>query len=139
MDRHKRLIKTITLCGGLLSLIACGDSLERHLEGKWQLKSVEQHGAVETVDTVWYNFQSSLFEYQVYVPTVDSVRNMYGYKTLTDDQHLELELVSHFITIKDFLPLTDWSSSKRTFLIEESSGKRLVLSSEGKTYRFEKY
>ena len=129
----------IALCGGLLSLIACGDSLERQLEGKWQLKTVEQNGQIETVDTVWYNFQNSLFEYQVYVPTIDSVRNMYGYKTLVDDQHLELELVSYFITIKDFLPITDWSSPKRTFQIEESTGSRLTLSSEGKTYTFKKY
>lgn len=138
MRKHK-LCQALALCGGLLSLIACGDSLERHLEGKWQLKTVEQNGQVETVDTVWYNFQNSLFEYQIYVPAVDSVRNMYGYKTLADDRHLELELVSHFITIKDFLPLTDWSSYKRTFQIEESTGSRLILSSEGKTYTFKKY
>ena len=135
----RKLKRMIALCGGLLSLIACGDSLERQLEGKWQLKTVEQNGQIETVDTVWYNFQNSLFEYQVYVPTIDSVRNMYGYKTLVDDQHLELELVSYFITIKDFLPLTDWSSPKRTFQIEESTGSRLTLSSEGKTYTFKKY
>ena len=136
MRKHKWMI---TLCGGLLSLIACSDSLERQLEGKWQLKTVEQNGQIETVDTVWYNFQNSLFEYQVYVPAIDSVRNMYGYKTLVDDQHLELELVSYFITIKDFLPVTDWSAPKRTFQIEESTGSRLTLSSEGKTYIFKKY
>lgn len=135
----RKLKRMIALCGGLLSLIACGDSLERQLEGKWQLKTVEQNGQIETVDTVWYNFQNSLFEYQVYVPAIDSVRNMYGYKTLVDDQHLELELVSYFITIKDFLPITDWSSPKRTFQIEESTGSRLTLSSEGKTYTFKKY
>ena len=135
----RKLKRMIALCGGLLSLIACGDSLERQLEGKWQLKTVEQNGQIETVDTVWYNFQNSLFEYQVYVPAIDSVRNMYGYKTLVDDQHLELELVSYFITIKDFLPITDWSAPKRTFQIEESTGSRLTLSSEGKTYTFKKY
>ena len=135
----RKLKRMIALCGGLLSLIACGDSLERQLEGKWQLKTVEQNGQIETVDTVWYNFQNSLFEYQVYVPAIDSVRNMYGYKTLVDDQHLELELVSYFITIKDFLPITDWSTPKRTFQIEESTGSRLTLSSEGKTYIFKKY
>ncbi|MGM9796125.1 MAG: lipocalin-like domain-containing protein [Parabacteroides sp.] len=135
---HK-LFKALFFYSGLLSLIACGDSLEHHLEGKWQLKTVEQNGKIEIVDTVWYNFQNSLFEYQVYVPAIDSVRNMYGYKTLADDLHLELELVSYFITIKDFLPLTDWSSPKRTFQIEESSSNLLILSSEGKTYKFEKY
>ena len=138
MRMHK-LFKALFFYSGLLSLIACGDSLEHHLEGKWQLKTVEQNGKIEIVDTVWYNFQNSLFEYQVYVPAIDSVRNMYGYKTLADDQHLELELVSYFITIKDFLPLTDWSSPKRTFQIEKSTGSRLILSSEGKTYTFKKY
>lgn len=135
---HK-LFKALFFYSGLLNLIACGDSLEHHLEGKWQLKTVEQNGKIEIVDTVWYNFQNSLFEYQVYVPAIDSVRNMYGYKTLADDQHLELELVSYFIAIKDFLPLTDWSSPKRTFQIEKSTGSRLILSSEGKTYTFKKY
>lgn len=138
MRMHK-LFKALFFYSGLLSLIACGDSLEHHLEGKWQLKTVEQNGKIEIVDTVWYNFQNSLFEYQVYVPAIDSVRNMYGYKTLADDQHLELELVSYFITIKDFLPLTDWSSPKRTFQIEKSTGSRLILSNEGKTYTFKKY
>ena len=138
MRMHK-LFKALFFYSGLLSLIACGDSLEHHLEGKWQLKTVEQNGKIEIVDTVWYNFQNSLFEYQVYVPAIDSVRNMYGYKTLADDQHLELELVSYFITIKDFLPLTDWSSPKRTFQIEKSTGSRLILSSEGRTYTFKKY
>ena len=137
--RKQNLFKIIVLCGAIQSLTACGDSLERHLEGKWQLKTVEQDGQIEAVDTVWYNFQNSLFEYQVYVPAVDSVRNMYGYKTLIDNQYIELELVSYFITIKDFLPLTDWSSSKRTFLIEESTGSQLILTSEGKTYKFKKY
>ena len=36
----RKLKRMIALCGGLLSLIACGDSLERQLEGKWQLKTV---------------------------------------------------------------------------------------------------
>ena len=118
--RKYKLFQTLILCGGLLHIIACGDSLERHLEGKWQLKTVEQNGHIETV-------------------AIDSFRNMYGYKTIADEQHLELELVSYFITIKDFLPLTDWSTPKRTFQIEESTGSRLTLSSEGKTYKFEKY
>ena len=51
MRKHK-LSKSLALCGGLLSLIACDNSLEHQLEGKWQLKSVEQNGQIETVDTV---------------------------------------------------------------------------------------
>lgn len=124
---------------GLIGLPACEDNVESQLEGKWQLRSVERDGQIELVDTVWYNFQTSLFEYQIYIPAIDSMRNMYGYKTLKGENQLELELISHFITVSDFLPLTDWHDRQRTFQIEESTRKRLVLSSEGKTYRFEKY
>lgn len=120
-------------CGG------CDNSLEQKLEGKWQLKEVKQpEGLVERVDTVWYNFQTSLFEYQLYVPALDSMRNLYGYKTLLGTDSLELELISYFNTTQNFLPLTDWSAPKRLFRIVEQRGNRLVLESDGKEYHFKK-
>ena len=120
-------------CGG------CDNSLEQKLEGKWQLKEVrQQEGLVERVDTVWYNFQTSLFEYQLYVPALDSMRNLYGYKTLLGADSLELELISYFNTTQNFLPLTDWSAPKRLFRIVEQRGNRLVLESDGKEYHFKK-
>lgn len=120
-------------CGG------CDNSLEQKLEGKWQLKEVRrQEGLVERVDTVWYNFQTSLFEYQLYVPALDSMRNLYGYKTLLGTDSLELELISYFNTTQNFLPLTDWSAPKRLFRIVEQRGDRLVLESDGKEYHFKK-
>lgn len=120
-------------CGG------CDNSLEQKLEGKWQLKEVRrQEGLVERVDTVWYNFQTSLFEYQLYVPALDSMRNLYGYKTLRGADSLELELISYFNTTQNFLPLTDWSAPKRLFRIVEQRGNRLVLESDGKEYHFKK-
>lgn len=120
-------------CGG------CDNSLEQKLEGKWQLKEVRRpEGLVERVDTVWYNFQTSLFEYQLYVPALDSMRNLYGYKTLLGTDSLELELISYFNTTQNFLPLTDWSAPKRLFRIVEQRGNRLVLESDGKEYHFKK-
>lgn len=122
-----------------LACSGCDNSLEQKLEGKWQLKEVKRpEGLVERVDTVWYNFQTSLFEYQLYVPALDSMRNLYGYKTLRGADSLELELISYFNTTQDFLPLTDWSAPKRLFRIVEQRGNRLVLESDGKEYHFKK-
>ena len=45
----------------VVALVSC-NKVEHKLEGKWQLKTVEANGVVQTVDTVWYNFQTSLFE-----------------------------------------------------------------------------
>lgn len=122
-----------------LACSGCDNSLEQKLEGKWQLKEVKRpEGLVERVDTVWYNFQTSLFEYQLYVPALDSMRNLYGYKTLRGADSLELELISYFNTTQNFLPLTDWSAPKRLFRIVEQRGNRLVLESDGKEYHFKK-
>ena len=42
----------------VVALVSC-NKVEHKLEGKWQLKTVEANGVVQTVDTVWYNFQTS--------------------------------------------------------------------------------
>ena len=65
----------------VVALVSC-NKVEHKLEGKWQLKTVEANGVVQTVDTVWYNFQTSLFEYQLYDPAKDVYRTNFGYKTL---------------------------------------------------------
>lgn len=122
-----------------VALVSC-NKVEHKLEGKWQLKTVEANGTVQTVDTVWYNFQTSLFEYQLYDPAQDVYRTNFGYKTLEEDTRLELELVNYGSTpVERFLHYTDWTSAKRTFTIERSSVNNLVLSSEGKTYTFKKF
>ena len=68
----------------VVALVSC-NKVEHKLEGKWQLKTVEANGVVQTVDTVWYNFQTSLFEYQLYDPAKDVYRTNFGYKTLEGD------------------------------------------------------
>ncbi len=134
--RHIRRYIPAIAC--LALLISC-EKAEHGLEGKWQLKTIEADGVVQTVDTVWYNFQNVLFQYQYYVPATDTYHAHPGYKTLEGDSRLELELANeNGYDARTFLPHTDWSSPKRTFTIESSSGDRLILNSEGKTYTFHK-
>ena len=122
-----------------VTLAACGKENESALEGKWQLKTVETDGLARKVDTVWYNFQTSLFEYQMYDPTTDTYRWNYGFNTLNADGTLELELIHYGKPLEEFLPYTDWTSPKRTFTIEHASSGKLILSDNGKTYSFEKF
>ena len=106
----------------VVALVSC-NKVEHKLEGKWQLKTVEANGVVQTVDTVWYNFQTSLFEYQLYDPAKDVYRTNFGYKT----------------SLEQFMRYTDWTSPKQTFTIEQSSVTNLVMSCEGRTYTFKKF
>jgi hypothetical protein len=107
------------------------------LKGKWQLKTVEEAGAVSTVDTVWYNFQSeSLFMYQIYFAEKDSFAHQYGFKTQPEAHTLQLELISNPHPLKAFLSATDWKEGIRTFTIKKITGNRLVLSGDGKEYVF---
>ncbi|OUO55794.1 hypothetical protein B5F77_00910 [Parabacteroides sp. An277] len=120
-----------------VSLLGGCDKMTTDLEGQWQLNTIEAEGEVQQVDTVWYNFQTSLFRYQIYAPQTDTWAMAYGYNTY-EGERLSLRL---FIddSNPDFLGRTDWEADTRDFIVEEVGGKRMVLRSEGKTYTFTKY
>jgi hypothetical protein len=110
------------------------------LQGKWQLKTVEEAGQTTPVDTVWYNFQSeALFMYQIYHPSVDTFSWTYGFRSQPDDRVIQIELTDWTMKKEDFLPFTDWKETARTFTIDKITGKNLILTGDGKTYLFDKY
>lgn len=120
-------------------MAACNDDIEHKLEGKWQLQQVEADGEVIQADTVYYNFQNILFMYQVFIPDSNKFVLQYGFNTLEEDNKITLELAHDPRPIANFLPFTDWKSERRTFAIEESNRKHLILNSEGKRYTFRKF
>ena len=126
-------MKQFLLSALLLSFVSCSDELTE-LDGKWQLLSIESDGNVEVVDTVFYNIQSSFFQYQIYQQATDDYLVDYGFKYRPDEDHLTLELQT-----ESFLPKTDWTSLTRDFKIEKHTSKKLILSSEGKTYTFRNF
>lgn len=133
----KHISYLIGLC--LLLSVGCSRETEEQLMGKWQLREVVTASGVQQVDTVWYNFQTSLFQLQVYRPATDSMQYCYGYNTLSGESELALELISDPKPVELFLPYTDWSSRQRSFHIDKLSGRELILSDNGKTYRFHKF
>lgn len=140
MDRMKKWIVAVCfLIGGL----ACSKDTPDKLYGKWQLREVmEAGGTSHPVDTVWYNFQTSLFMYQFATVSDTSIvyRQAYGFNTLEGEKDLLLELVDSYpIPVTDFLPYTDWTSARRSFTIEKVDGKELILSSEDRRYIFRKF
>lgn len=124
----------------MLSVASCEPDRGDKLDGKWQLKEVTlADGTVNAVDTVWYNFQNTLFMYQLYEKESDTYPYIYALKTWEDKDHIMLEMQSAFVTVESFLPYTDWETGTRTFRVDECSGSKLVLSSDGKKYRFRKF
>lgn len=126
----------------LLLLASCSKDSEDKLMGKWQLKEVvDPQGEIQRVDTVWYNFQTSIFMYQINEPSSGEYvyRISYGYNRVEEDNRLWIQLISDPQPINDFLEYTDWSSAQRTFIIEKLSGKDLILSSDNKQYIFRKF
>ena len=135
--------KKIVLLGSLLAGFlwnAC-DSYTTEFEGKWQLTEVESAGVVTSVDTVWYNFQTSLlslFQYQIYDRATDQYLAVHGYHTY-EDGILSLDLFQSTEAERDFLMRTDWDSAQRSFSVDEISRKKLILSDDGKRYIFRKF
>lgn len=135
-----------TLIAHLLSLIAililtsCEPDRGDKLDGKWLLKkTVQADGTVHAVDTVWYNFQNTLFMYQLYEPATDKYRYIYGFKTWESKDRISLQLNPDPVSVESFLPYTDWDSKTRSFTIEKQSGGELVLRSEDQIYHFRKF
>ena len=89
--------------------------------------------------TVFYNFQNILFMCQVYIPAADSFAVQYGFTTLKEEKQLTVELSDVPRPAAEYLKNIDWKETVRTFTIEESNRKHLILNSEGKRYTFRKF
>ncbi len=122
-----------------LLLVACEEKAPLGLEGKWQLQTVESEAGVISVDTVYYNFQNTLFMYQVYQKSSDSFIYQYGYNVLEEDNQLRIQLEHDPRPVDKFLPYTDWSANPCNFTVERVNHKQLILNSEGKRYLFRKF
>lgn len=126
----------------LLSILlaACSEDTNDKLEGKWQLQSTEAGGVTMPADTVFYNFQASLFMYQIYDKSTNIHDYAYGYKTFPEDENTVcLNLDNTPTGIPAFLERTDWETPTKYFTIEKLTAKQLILSSDGKRYIFRKY
>jgi len=127
----------------LLFLVSCDKMFvrisgkEADLQGKWQMNNA---------DTVYYNFQNSLFMYQIY-RTPGHMSGVYGYYVLYGDTAIELRLLRQYAGFS--LNYLGWDTLRsetagedticKKFTIERFTTKDLVLSSEDKTTSFHKF
>ena len=125
-----------------LFLVSCDKLLfnisgkEADLQGKWQM---------DNVDTVFYNFQNSLFQYQIYTQK-DVMMAVNGYYTLYGDSAIDLRLIREYSPIHlDFLGWdTLYSSTNKDiifnrFTIEKFNKKQLILNSNKGKVSFHKF
>ena len=98
------MVRNILIAFCVILFVSCSKDTESKLFGKWQLQKVEASGNVQNVDTVYFNFEHSLFMYQVYVTEIDSFRHQYGYNTLEGEKTLLLELEDNPGPISKFRP-----------------------------------
>ena len=82
------MVRNILIAFCVILFVSCSKDTESKLFGKWQLQKVEASGNVQNVDTVYFNFEHSLFMYQVYVTEIDSFRHQYGYNTLEGEKNI---------------------------------------------------
>jgi hypothetical protein len=132
-------IQTKCCLAALLFLASCSADISDRLEGKWQMQEIAADGKTEKVDTIFYNFQTSLFMYQIYRPSGDTYASCYGFKMMETKNRVLLELTDYGVTAKKFLPQTDWEETSRRFTVEEVTRQRLVLEADGKRYTFRRF
>jgi len=109
---------------------------EADLQGKWQM---------ESADTVYYNFQNSLFLYQIYLKK-DKMSQVYGYYILHSDNSLDLRLLREYSPIPlDYLKwdtlysTTGQDTLFKAFKIEKFTKNQLILHSNNERISFHKF
>ena len=100
---------------------------EVDLQGKWQ---------IDNADSVYYNFQNSLFQYQIYTKE-NNISDVYGYYTLYEDTAIELRLLREYSQISlDHLKwdtlysATGQDTICKIFNLDKFTKKELILSSD---------
>jgi len=126
----------------LLFLVSC-DKLfvhisgkEADLQGKWQM---------DHADTVYYNFQNSLFQYQIYQKK-DVMSSVFGYYVLYGDTALDLRLLREYASLPlDYLKWDTLHSATgqdtifKAFKIKQFTSKELILYSDQGRVSFHKF
>ena len=106
------------------------------LQGKWQM---------DNADTVYYNFQNNLFQYQIYLEK-DQMSAVYGYYILHGDTAIDLQLLRENVSFSlDYLKWDTLYASNgpdticKLFTIKQLTSKKLVLSSDNGDISFHKF
>jgi len=126
----------------LLFLVSC-DKLfvhisgkEADLQGKWQM---------DNADTVYFNFQNSLFQYQIYRKK-DAMSSVFGYYVLHGDTALDVRLLREYASFS--LNYLGWDTLRsatgqdtifKAFKIRQFTSKKLILYSDKGTESFHKF
>jgi len=139
---------TLFLSTCILFLCSCSDDIDSKINGQWQLKTVEENGVVEAVDTVFYSFQKGY----VFAFTILSHNNTekaeisMGYLDFPSDKEVTITMDTstdengYFRNIQgDFLEVAGWDDYIQTFNVDRINGKNMILSRGQKTYTFKKY
>jgi len=126
----------------LLFFVACDkvfvgvSGKEAELQGKWQN---------DDADSIYYNFQNSLFLYQIYL-TKGEMSQVYGYYSLYGDTGLEIRLLREYSSFPlDYLgwdtlySATSQDTIYKAFKIEKLTTKELILSSDSGKMSFHKF
>ena len=125
-----------------LFLVSCDELFvfvsgkEADLQGKWQMNNA---------NNVYYNFQNSLFQYQIYLQE-GTMSSAYGYYNLYGDTAIELRLLRERSSISldhlgwDTLPSPTYQDTIfKRFKIEKLTNKQLIISSNNGKKSFHKF
>jgi len=127
----------------LLFLASCDrifvhvSGMAAELQGKWQM---------DNADTVYYNFQNSLFQYQIYRKP-NAMSQAFGFYFVHGNTDLELRLLQEYAAFPlDYMGWDTLHSATagfdtifQTFKIEQITSTKLILQSDKGKFSFHKF
>ena len=111
------------------------------VDGMWQLKTIENKtGDIQTIDTVYYNFQSQrLFAYtqlNTLPMQSDSTLIIYGHVCFPAKDRMFIQMDS---SQEGWFWMLPWQSQNISYFIRKLTSKEMILENEGDIYRFIKF
>lgn len=120
----------------MVAMAACSDE-EDKLTNKWQLRRCEfPDGTIQTVDSVFYNFQKSSFS-AICLTQDGNYHTFFGNYSLQDDK-ISINLLPEYEG-ELYDKYMGWENYERTFRVDELSSSTLRLDYEDIVYVFRKY
>ena len=143
----KKLIYIVAIFA--LHFLSCSDEIDSQINGFWQLKTIENNGVVNHVDTVFYGFQrGATFSISVLLPDNSLVESIYsyGYVSFPSENKMKISMDTaryedgSFKVIRgDFLKYSEWGDYYITFDVKQLDNKHLIVSKDEKIFSFSRH
>lgn len=110
-----------------LITISCSDSEETNITGRWQLRETIYPARTATTDSVFYSFDSGVFQLQTLLPRNHESERSFGQYKIEKDSII-MTIPEQYFGQAEANKYYDWHTNERRFALRTLTSEKLELS-----------